>query len=221
MNKDSVKVNETASVAPVTEQSHLSPGKCLQQARIACGMSVEQVAEALYLTKTRINALENDQYHKLPGEAFARGYLRHYARLVAASEEDIIANFNHHFAQVSEDSPNSGLPRKAKVANEEDRGLLFPASGQSEFTPQLLSKSRFKPFLWLLLIVVIVVGLVWWFNHNKESDLLAWFAPPSNSSTNLSNSQLQPTTPTVPSQQSANSTEAIQPGSPADSSTQP
>ena len=57
-----------------------TPGAMLRQAREAAGLTHAAVGEALHLTVHYIKALENDDYNKLPGQLFVKGYMRTYAR---------------------------------------------------------------------------------------------------------------------------------------------
>lgn len=69
------------------------PGAVLRQARERKGMSVAAVAQSLRLDISVIEALERDEYAKLPGAAYICGYLRGYARLLNMAPEPLITEF--------------------------------------------------------------------------------------------------------------------------------
>jgi len=69
------------------------PGKRLRVAREAKGMDVAQAAEQLHLSRAMINALEAEDYERLPARVFVRGYYKNYARLVEVPEEIILQEF--------------------------------------------------------------------------------------------------------------------------------
>lgn len=58
------------------------PGAVLAAARVAQGMSLEDVARQLKLSVAQIRALEADDYAQLPPPVFVRGFIRTYARTV-------------------------------------------------------------------------------------------------------------------------------------------
>jgi cytoskeleton protein RodZ len=58
------------------------PGNLLRAEREALGVTVREVADTLNLSITIVQALEADDYKRLPGTVFARGYIRAYARLL-------------------------------------------------------------------------------------------------------------------------------------------
>ena len=70
-----------------------TPGVILRRARLAAGFTKAQVAQQLNMTAARIKALELDDYHKLPGEVFVKGYLRAYAKLLNLDGHNLIATY--------------------------------------------------------------------------------------------------------------------------------
>lgn len=60
----------------------LPPGAMLAAAREQAGLSQQQVAKDLYMTLTKVRALESDDYRQLHSDTFIRGYLRAYASLL-------------------------------------------------------------------------------------------------------------------------------------------
>ena len=69
-------------VEEMGEASTLTVSDQLRQAREAAGMTQAAVAEQLFLTETFIRYMDAGEFHRLPKQAFVRGYLRSYARVV-------------------------------------------------------------------------------------------------------------------------------------------
>jgi len=69
------------------------PGSALKSAREALSVSEREVADALNLPLNVVEAMEANDYDKLPSAVFTRGYLRSYARLLELDAEAIIAKF--------------------------------------------------------------------------------------------------------------------------------
>lgn len=65
------------------------PGQRLKAAREEAGLALADVAERLRLSTSIVKALEADDYERLPGAAFVKGYLRNYAKLVGLPADDI------------------------------------------------------------------------------------------------------------------------------------
>lgn len=68
-----------------------TPGQMLREQRELRSLTVQQVSERLHLTMHYIKALESDSYDKLPGEVFAKGYIRSYARLLEIDPDTVLS----------------------------------------------------------------------------------------------------------------------------------
>ena len=63
-------------------------GAALRAAREAAGLSIDDVAQQLKLAPRQVQALEDDDYARLPGRTFVRGFVRNYARFVRLDPDD-------------------------------------------------------------------------------------------------------------------------------------
>lgn len=72
----------TGSADINTANSLNSVGHLLRNARLAKKLSMEDVARQLRLSVQQIDAIEKEDYEKLPGRTFLRGFIRNYANLV-------------------------------------------------------------------------------------------------------------------------------------------
>lgn len=77
-----------------TQSTLLSPGQQLKAARLEAGLSLEDTAKALFLTRHKLIALEEDDYSKLTSPVFVHGYIRKYAALLNLDGEALVADFN-------------------------------------------------------------------------------------------------------------------------------
>ena len=68
-----------------------SAGVWLRAAREAAGLSQDAVAQQLKLAPRQVRALEEDDYARLPGRTFVRGFVRNYARLVHLDADAVVA----------------------------------------------------------------------------------------------------------------------------------
>lgn len=68
-----------------------SAGGRLKAAREAAGLSIDAVAQQLKLAPRQVKALEEDDWPRLPGRTFIRGFSRNYARFVRIDPEAVLA----------------------------------------------------------------------------------------------------------------------------------
>lgn len=122
----------------VTRES--GPGTWLRQAREDRGLSAEDVGRSLNLSLRRIEALESDDYEKLPGPTYVRGYLRSYAMFLGLEPQPLLDAFNR-------------LPIAAQRHD-----LVAPAPEQEVTSNDAMVK------VGTVLILGLVIGLaaLWW-----------------------------------------------------------
>jgi cytoskeleton protein RodZ len=65
-------------------------GVILARARVAQGLTLDDVAQQLKFGVRQIDALEQGRFESLPGSTFARGMVRSYARLLKLDSEHIL-----------------------------------------------------------------------------------------------------------------------------------
>lgn len=75
------------------ERQRNSPGRMLREARESREWSVQQVANELHLTMHYVHALESDEFDKLPGDVFVRGYMRSYALLLGLEPDEVLQRY--------------------------------------------------------------------------------------------------------------------------------
>lgn len=68
----------------------------LSNERVKRGLSLQEVADRLKLSRKQLEAIENDEYDKLPGPAFARGFVRNYAKLLGLDVALLNASLDAH-----------------------------------------------------------------------------------------------------------------------------
>lgn len=100
-----------------------SPGQQLRRAREARGLDISQLATSLRIAPQVVEALERDDYARLPSAVFVSGYIRSYARLVGLDPEPL----NQRFRRLHPDAepPPRHVARNAseKTDHEEGGGL--------------------------------------------------------------------------------------------------
>ena len=145
--------NEDLQKEPEPFFSSDTAGKKLAAAREGWGLSVQEVADNLNLGVNIIEAVEADEYDKLPGSTFARGYIRAYANLLRLDPDELIA----------------------MVVVKPDQLLEIPmGNGASRFKGRSFGTNRkrssfFQFVLFVLLFVVLVLfGLNQWFQLDVE-----------------------------------------------------
>lgn len=98
------------------EKLKTRPGEGLKRLREAAGLSVVDVAEATRITRSRIEALERDDYASAgQSPAHVIGYMRAYSRFLAISADPWLGILERKLRQENEDEHKQSLPEPVLV----------------------------------------------------------------------------------------------------------
>lgn len=64
-------------------------GTYLKRVRSTCGHTLEDVAHVTKINLRYLEAIENDEFSKIPGDTFLKGFLRSYARFLNIDEHEL------------------------------------------------------------------------------------------------------------------------------------
>lgn len=113
----------------MTEEQHTSGapgfGRSLRRTREQLGLSVDDIATELRLSSFQIRALEEDDWQRLPGMTYARGYLRSYARLLGLDADQLLAGATTQEIEISRTEPKIET-RKPGDAPSPETAARFP-----------------------------------------------------------------------------------------------
>ena len=106
--------------APIPDEQNVvefaeSPGRRLRVQRQSKGLEVVRIAAQLHLRPSLVEALEHDQYEKLPNPVFVAGYLRNYARLLGMDPEAIVSAYRAANPNVEPPPPRVVRTAKSEI----------------------------------------------------------------------------------------------------------
>lgn len=110
-------------------------GERLKRERDLREVSLQEIAKGTRIAERFLEALENEQWEKLPGGVFGRGFVRSIARYLGLSEENLLSDYD--------------------LARGESSNL--PSQKPEERIP---SPPRWMPAAAALLLVALVAGLL-------------------------------------------------------------
>lgn len=79
----------------------VSLGAVLREAREHLGLSVADVANQIKFAPRQIEAIEADDYQHLPEEAFLRGFIRSYAKILQLDAQKLLAALPHSMTKIA------------------------------------------------------------------------------------------------------------------------
>ena len=128
-----------------------SVGAWLRSAREAAGLSEDGVAQQLKLAPRQVRAIEEDDFARLPGRTFVRGFVRNYARLVHLDPDAVVA----------------ALPIGESTSPLE-RLTYTPTSGPRDEMPMESARRGGSAARWLIpLVLLAAVGVAAYYEYAR------------------------------------------------------
>ena len=146
--------NPGSESAEVEEQeTKLSAGTVLKQAREKMGISLEQMSEQIRVPLNVLEAIEIDKVPKNLPETFIRGYIRSYAKKVEVDESIVLPEVET-VAAIN------------KTTSQSEAGM----QSFSRRTRRKASEKRLIYFSWFMVVAVIIAVVIWWLQDSEKSD---------------------------------------------------
>lgn len=73
-------------------------GQVLKETRLAKFYKLEEVEKTTKIRKELLEALENDDYSKLPPPTFVQGFIKNYGKFLGLNEEKLLAIYRREFS---------------------------------------------------------------------------------------------------------------------------
>ncbi|WP_116473645.1 cytoskeleton protein RodZ [Zobellella maritima] len=124
------------------------PGAMLRQAREAKGWTQSEVARRLNLRLAVIESIDEDHYKAGVALTFLRGYVKAYAKVVGANEQQALAAFDSM----------SGIGAMSAAAT--------PMQSFSKRTRQQASDKWLKRISWLVVLLLLGSLVFWWWQDS-------------------------------------------------------
>ena len=145
---NTLKNEQNESVAATDEINLIvGPGAILKEAREIRGLSEQQVADKLNFRLRLVQNIEVDIFDRSLPEAFNRGYLKSYAKLVNIPETVVLNSYD----------------QLAEVQNQ--------CAGMQSFSKGTEKQAEHKLLMWityLILAIFLTATVVWWLQTPSE-----------------------------------------------------
>lgn len=137
-------------------------GSKLRLARERRGLSQEEAAKALCLNVEIINALETEQFDKLPAAVFVRGYIKNYASLLrlVINESPPVATSATVFSSPLE---------QGSVSQSETPTNTVLKSNSFKWLKSF-NQLFFKLLNYLVIISLIILVCIWWHERHRAAE---------------------------------------------------
>lgn len=118
-------------------------GEQLRKAREAKGLSISDIEKATKIQSRYLEAIENNDFDKLPGDFYVRAFIRQYAQIVGLDGKELLSQYqgevaNEVTSEVSQPAASSPAQEVHEEAHEEEAAPVEPVENK----PARISASR-------------------------------------------------------------------------------
>ncbi|CDR74739.1 helix-turn-helix domain-containing protein [Lactobacillus delbrueckii] len=118
-------------------------GEQLRKAREAKGLSISDIEKATKIQSRYLEAIENNDFDKLPGDFYVRAFIRQYAQIVGLDGKELLSQYqgevaNEVTSEVSQPAASSPDQEVHEEAHEEEAAPVEPVENK----PARISASR-------------------------------------------------------------------------------
>ena len=99
------------------ENKPITVGARLREERLSMGIKRSEIAIKLHITNHYVKSLEANNFDKLPGAIFVKGYLKNYSELLDLNPTEIIGLYEKFISKENEGRVDKVTPQKQKVKN--------------------------------------------------------------------------------------------------------
>lgn len=71
-------------------------GEILRRERTRRGLTIHNAQEVLHIRSAYLEALEEDRYDLIPGDVYAKGFIRNYANYLGLNGQELVDTFKMH-----------------------------------------------------------------------------------------------------------------------------
>ena len=167
-------------------------GEALRRERLKRNLGLEQISSELKISSRLLEAIEGEQFDRLPGGVFAKSFVRQYARLLGLDEEELVGQVQ----QALEPSP--GVPQTGHMPNPDVSGIHVPKVEEWEAVgPDRFQLSGSLPAAVLVVIVMLVCSAVYAWLQRPQAPVSAQVSAVENAGAPPQPTP-QPTSPVTP-----------------------
>ncbi|MFF5444355.1 helix-turn-helix domain-containing protein [Streptomyces sp. NPDC012888] len=130
IGKSNSPEDDQPSTAEERPEAGPSIGRILQQARIAAGLTVDEVSSITRVRSPIVHGIEQDDFTRCGGDVYARGHIRTIARAVGADPDPLVDSY---------DAAHGGRPAPTPAAPLFDAERIRPERQRPNWTAAMVA----------------------------------------------------------------------------------
>ncbi|MEI3604664.1 helix-turn-helix domain-containing protein [Pseudogracilibacillus sp. SE30717A] len=118
-------------------------GEILKESRVENNLSLDDIQEITKIQKRYLVAIENDDYHALPGRFYARAFIKEYAQAVGLDPNELLQEFD-----------------EGKIQTEEEQTVQYTRMERSRRTRPSKGGTSIFSLLPSVIVIILVIGII-------------------------------------------------------------
>lgn len=145
-------------------------GEKLRQAREERGITLSEVAEQTRISPIYLESIDNDDYRRLPGGIFNRGFVKSYAKYVGVDEQEALLDYSRQLNEVETPQEDNARLYKPEVLTDE--------RSASSMMPTVITAA--------IILALMTGGILWLVSYlRRPADVAVNTPPRSNTNTEV------------------------------------
>lgn len=134
------------------QEKQLNIGKRLKDARVARGLTLDDLQQATKIQKRYLIAIEDENFDELPGDFYVRAFIKQYANTVGLDGNDLLKEYDDYLPKTK----TADYSEHLYEAVETRRGANKPTT-----VDRIEGVRRYLPTIIISIVVLIILAAIW------------------------------------------------------------
>ncbi|WP_137597537.1 helix-turn-helix domain-containing protein [Paucilactobacillus kaifaensis] len=134
----------------MSENASIEVGKKLHDARVAKGMTLDDLQQATKIQKRYLIAIEDEKFDELPGDFYVRAFVKQYADTVGLDGNDLLLEFNDQLPETKTGEYSKHIEQAVETR-----------TGQHKAVDQIDRIRQYLPTVIVVVVIIVVLGAIW------------------------------------------------------------
>lgn len=134
----------------MSENAKIEVGKKLHDARVAKGLTLDDLQQATKIQKRYLIAIEDEKFAELPGDFYVRAFVKQYADTVGLDGNDLLLEFNDQLPKTKSSEYSKHISQAVETR-----------TGQHKTVDQIDKARQYLPTIIVVVVIIVILGAIW------------------------------------------------------------
>lgn len=134
------------------EDNQLNIGKRLKDARVAQGLTLDDLQQSTKIQKRYLIAIEDEKFDDLPGDFYVRAFIKQYANTVGLDGNELLKEYDDYLPKTKAADYSEHLNEAVETRQR---------TGHPSAVDRVSGLRRYLPTIIVTLIVIVILAAIW------------------------------------------------------------